>query len=393
MEKRSKRRRAVFSRGWWIAFSLGLVASVVLAEGLAYVYISTSGIIVPLKEGCDFQGDFRDYTAAYTHTYTLVENSERLTCGKTEGETNYRLAVLGDSFGYGVGVADCQDFSSLVNQQLPTVEVRNVSQAAAGMEQYLSITEERICGGGFDGVFLVLCGNDFLDSPESLLMHWSKHSNVAGLAYSLMGRPPPNTWAIRFLAGLGIVEAPAPGTPLNLTWWQKTVQPVRGNRRLLVTLLDDLSTSREFALHLSEPPADRSARNIELFHDLLSRAEECSTDIWVAVVPNGAAYSVPQREFIASYGGVLPPLGQPGSVGEMARKVAEEHGARFVETDRAFAPEADAAYYVNDIHWTARGHQIMAARLLDAVTEHASDLKNQDGNSQTVSHNSNSLTR
>jgi hypothetical protein len=352
-----------------MALLFGLVLSVVLAEVLAYVYISISGVTVPLLEGREFTGKFEDHTAAYTHSYTLVADNERLVCSKDGADPSYHLAVLGDSFGYGVGVADCEDFSSIVNLALPDVKVRNVSQAAAGIDQYLEILDDRVCDAGFDGIFILLCGNDFLDSPESLLAVMSRRSNVAGLAYTLLGRPPPNNWAVRFLARFGLVEHPAPGTPLRLTWWQKTIQPPEGDRRVLVTLLDDLSTSREFAMHLSNPPRELADRNIELFHELLDRASECSKEVWVAVVPNGAAYSPKQREFVASFGGVLPPEGRTGLVQKLVREAAASHGARYVETDSAFAPEADAAYYANDIHWTARGHQIMAGRVLQALTE------------------------
>jgi hypothetical protein len=368
MAERSHRRRGP-KRGWWMALLFGVVLSVVLAEVLAYVYISISGVTVPLLEGREFTGEFEDHTAAYTHTYTLVAESERLVCGEEQAESPYRLAVLGDSFGYGVGVADCEDFSSIVNLGLPDVKVRNVSQVAAGMNQYLEILDDRVCGADFDGIFLLLCGNDFLDSPESLLAVMSRRSNVAGLAYTLLGRPPPNNWAVRFFARFGLVEHPAPGTPLKLTWWQKTVRPPVGDRRVLVTLLDDLSTSREFALHLSNPPLALAERNVELFNDLLDRAADCSKEVWVAVVPNGAAYSPKQREFIASFGGVLPPEGRTGLVQKLVQEAAASHGARYVETDSVFAQEADAAYYANDIHWTVRGHQIMAGRVFQALTE------------------------
>jgi hypothetical protein len=84
-------------------------------------------------------------------------------------------------------------------------------------------------------------------------------------------------------------------------------------------------------------------------------------------VPNGAAYSEKQREFISANQGMLPPLGEPSLVEEKVRELSVAYGAHFIETDASFAPEADEAYYANDIHWTAVGHRIMAGRLLNAL--------------------------
>ncbi len=377
MAKRSQRRG--LNCGPWLALLLGLVFSGVLAEGIAATYIRLSGITVPIADDYDFAGQFQDHNASYHLVYRLEGANERFVCGNQLQENPYRFAVLGDSFAFGAGVPDCQDFSSIVNLSLPGVEIQNVSQVGAGFDQYLEILEERVCDQGFDGLFLLLFGDDFLDSPESLLSSMARHSNVAGLALNVLGRPSPNHWAVRYLADLGLVDPPPPGTPLNLTWRQTTVQPYRGRgRRLRVTLLADLSESRECGLHLSTPPQERLDRNTVLLHELLHRASSCSQEVWVAVVPNGAAYSHKMREFILSFGGMLPPEGLPGVVEKIVREATAEHGARFVETTRAFAPEADDAYYVKDVHWTPRGHQIMAGLLMRALEERGS-LRNVGG--------------
>ena len=354
-------------RFWWLALPLGLGAAAALAEILARIYVAWSGIVVVQNDDSQWPRSFTDHTAAYVQTYSMVEGGTRLTCGKSADSAPYRLAVIGDSFAYGAGVPDCSDFSSLVNVALPAVGVRNLGRPGAGIDEYLAMTEKRVCKADFDGVLLLICGNDFLDADKGFIKRAAPFSRLAGLSSALVDRAAPNHWALRFMSKLGLVGPRPPGTPLALTYEQITVPSPQGGQRLLVKLLDDLSISREFALHVSLPPKEFLERNLALFEKLLARARECSRDVYVAVVPNGAAYSEKQREFISANQGMLPPLGEPSLVEEKVRELSVAYGAHFIETDASFAPEADEAYYANDIHWTAVGHRIMAGRLLNAL--------------------------
>jgi hypothetical protein len=369
MARRAHQRLRRFALSRWVALSLGAVASLAVAELLAYAYISWSGVVVAQKAGFEWKGNFTDYTAAYVHTYTMQKNGERPVCGQKPATPSYKLVVLGDSFGFGAGVADCHEFPSLVNIQQSSLMVRNASQVGGGMEDYIAIMEERVCGEGFDGLFLMLCGNDFLFPPASLLNRLSKYSSLAGLTNSVVRRMPKDNPFIRFLSRTGIVKIPPPGKPLAFTHRQMTVPSEDGKRRLLIPLLNDLSPTRDFARLLSNPPPDLAAKNLKLLHKLLARARECSKDVWVAVVPNAAAFPGKQRDFIASFGGTLPPVGESSLVEKMVRETAQEYGAHFVETDTTFAPEVDSAYYANDIHWTSRGHQIMAGLVLNELAK------------------------
>jgi len=372
MESRKSARGkfgARVGRHRWLALSIGLVGALVLAEILARLYVAWSGLVVAESDESNWPRSFTDHTAAYVETYSMVEGGMRYTCGKATAETPYRLAIVGDSFAYGAGVPDCADFPSLVNIARPDVVVSNFGRPGAGFDEYLEITEEKVCGAQFDGVLLLICGNDFLGVQDGLLERAASYSRLAGLASALMERTSPDNFAKQFLTKLGLAGPLPPGTPLPLTYRQMTVEPSGGGRRVLVKLLEDLSISREFALHTSEPPDDLLESNLELLDKLMDRTRGCTRDIWVAVVPNGATYSAQQREFIASFGGILPPEGKPSIIEQKVRAVAEECGVNFIETDSSFAPEADEAYYVSDFHWTVAGHRIMAGRVLNALAK------------------------
>lgn len=367
MAKRSQGRWYGLARSRGGALCLGLIVSVVLAEIVAYAYICWSGTLVPAADDSELPGSFTDYSASYVETYTLVEKGRRLVCGDApEGEA-YRLAIIGDSFGFGAGVSDCQDFPSLVNRSLPQVEVMNASRPAAGFEGYLTVADEEVCGQGFDGILLLVCGNDFGESSEEPLREIARYSNLASLVFARVSRLPTNHLASKLFRSVGLLSPPPPGTPLNIPPQYRTEQIPGTDRRAMVGILEDLAKSREIAVYMSNPPAELAARNRVRLEELVDRALECSDDVWVAVVPNGAAYSSKQRQYISSWGGHLPPEGEAGQVVEIVRQVTLEKGARFIETDTAFAPEADSAYYVRDVHWTSRGHQIMARQLVEAL--------------------------
>lgn len=366
MAARSQRKGARFIRHFGLLV-LGLIVALVLAELLARAYVSWSGTAV-VESRAPLPGtEFTDHNAAYNETYTFGEGGTRRPCGTNHKESSYSLAVIGDSFAFGVGVPDCQDFSSIVNREDPLVTVTNLGVPATGLKDYLEITEERVCDGGFDGVFLLLFGNDFLDGSIGLLRRAAEYSQLAGLVNLQLALNQPSESTLEMLVALGLFDEFPPGTPLSLPWNLVTAQPAGGGQRVLVTLANDISQAREFAVYLSFPPAGLAAVNLERLKDLLARLEKCAEDVWVAVVPNGAKLSPGQRAFIDSLGGYVPSLDEPDRVMTMVREATLERGAHYIETEAAFTPEADVAYHINDVHWTPRGHQIMASVLSDAL--------------------------
>lgn len=345
---------------------LGLILALVFAEVAARVYVRWFRPDLPNAEP---QKVFTDRTASFTVTYKFADGGIRQPCRAMRKSNPYNLAVLGDSFAFGVGVTDCEDFPSLVNLTQKGVAVYNLGQPAAGLSEYREMAETRVCRAGFNGTFVLLFGNDFLDGSSGMLKHAHKYSKLAWLLNMQLAVSPPGETTAAVLASLGLIDGTSPGTPMDLPEEVLSIPSPDGGKRLRVSLANDIRKSREFAAYLSFPPPDLATSNLEKLDDLLTRLKECSGDVWVALVPNGAILSRQQRDYVRALGGDLPPLDRPEKLPILVRKAALDHGAYFVETNEAFAADADLAYFKNDVHWTARGHQIMANVLIDALAQ------------------------
>ncbi len=358
------RRKGLWLLGRLLLLVLGLTVALVLAEVVTRGYLRwfrpDFGDSAPARQ-------FTDSTASFTITYTFAEGGTRQPCRVPPKEDPYNLAVIGDSFAFGVGVPDCRDFPSLVNAAQRHVAVYNLGKPAAGMTDYQEVTDERLCRGRVDGTLLLLFGNDFLEGPSGLLKRGHKHARLAWLMNMRLAMNPPGETASAILAALRLIDQPIPGTPLALEADQLNVEPPDGGLRLRVSLANDLAQSKEYVHYLSFPPPDLAATNLAHLNKLLARLKECSGDVWVAVVPNGAILSGKQRAYVAELGGDLPPLDTPEEILTMVREAALANGAQFLETNAAFAAEADLAYYVDDVHWTPRGHEIMAGVVINAL--------------------------
>jgi hypothetical protein len=81
-----------------------------------------------------------------------------------------RIAVLGDSFTWGVGATEPELFTSLIEKSLPGVEVLNFGVSGYSPVQHRLLTE-KVLSFAPDAVVVVFClGNDFIDN-----VHWRRY--------------------------------------------------------------------------------------------------------------------------------------------------------------------------------------------------------------------------
>ena len=103
-------------------------------------------------------------------------DTEREMARPTDGAPRgVRLAAVGDSFTFGVGVDDGERFSELMEADLSEVEVLNFGMNGFGTDQELEVLRHEVLGYGPDVVLCVTyLGNDLLDITHSVRHRWPK---------------------------------------------------------------------------------------------------------------------------------------------------------------------------------------------------------------------------
>ena len=105
--------------------------------------------------------------AEFTHEVRI--NSHGLRGPETSREKApgvRRIAVLGDSFTWGVGASEKEHFTTLVENALPGTQVLNFGVSGYSPVQYHLLTE-KVLSFEPDAVVIVFClGNDFIDNVQ-----------------------------------------------------------------------------------------------------------------------------------------------------------------------------------------------------------------------------------
>lgn len=160
-----------------------------LLTALAPVFISLllllllEAVVRVLRPGINFQGIERGLIrpGAFTPaTHGLVPNSEGVCfgtrvrvdesgCRKLSGPDDYAATwlMLGDSVAFGVGVETPQTYAQLLQDEFPSVRVRNTSVPGHNLRSYRDVLEHHLAaaeggpaGGRVERVLLFYCLND-----------------------------------------------------------------------------------------------------------------------------------------------------------------------------------------------------------------------------------------
>ena len=126
-----------------------------------------------------------------------------------------RVAFVGDSFTWGVGVADGERFTEVVERLDPYIEALNFGVSGYAPVQYL-LQLDSVLALKPDAVVLVLClGNDLSDNVQSNPYgHAKPYARLAadGKSFEIVGYPLPNEVAI----GPELVGAQSPSMIIGL---------------------------------------------------------------------------------------------------------------------------------------------------------------------------------
>lgn len=270
---------------------------------------------------------------------------------KASGTT--RIAVIGDSFCWGIGVKDEDRFSELVEQSLKDTEVLNFGVSGWGPVQYHLLTP-RIMALQPDFVLISFClGNDFADNL--LFMGHGRYKPYAELEdgkLKVRGHPIPNTRRFGYAAPEprfgsvllgGLFEALGDDSP-----------PQTG----LMAFKQEFLYQADSELKPNEVAAKNTAIAINkaIFKEIAKSYKEAGIEVLVVSAPSKREYN---------------PAGKNGHVGyyrdaeNLLKKTCEEVGVNFLPLVGELHGDD---FWLKDGHWNREGHKKMAK----AISAHLS---------------------
>lgn len=129
-------------------------------------------------------------------SYTVTHNAWGFRDGdspESMGAATYRIALLGDSFAYGLGVDEPRTFASVLETQLPRTQVVNLAVAGYATDQAVLLMEREQARWHPDAVILLMYGNDLPHNTQwSVYTHYTKPKfGIVNGQLRLLLRPRP----------------------------------------------------------------------------------------------------------------------------------------------------------------------------------------------------------
>lgn len=278
-----------------------------------------------------------------------------------DNQTARRIAVLGDSFVWGIGADYGERFTEILEQALPGVDVLNYGVSGYGTTQHL-VQLESVLATHPDQVILALClSNDITEALDSFRNGYNKPFairgadgeveiagyplvNVKALGGTLVGEDSP----LRLMAVLRLLERRLVGRHPALN--APRFRPYLSIGGELYTP-DDLLTPQDMM-------RKREAFDIEIallrrMNDMVERRIGPGRFL-VALVPTK----------MEAMPGEVPANERSNEMGDQLRRRIEHAGIPLVDPRGDFGPRQ---FWRRDGHWNAEGHrlfgEILARRL------------------------------
>jgi lysophospholipase L1-like esterase len=325
-----------------IALALG-VAAVAVAVALVLGELLVRAVVGPPARIL-FTGSFRDTQTDFDVVYGVTREGLRRTCGPAPDAHHPRIAVIGDSFVFGQGVADCEDFVSLLNLRSQDERFLNLGIIGGEMDDYAVVARDLL--GDVDGVLVAFFGNDVMDaaSGRTPAGRLADHSSAASLL-----RRARRAWVL-----YRIREAARDGGD--------AIAYLDGRPNHILSLIRQSPDSLRLMV---EPTSEQGAGFRERFAELAGNLVQRfgAARVWITCVPDGQTVSRRFAEFIREQGSAVAPFGAPGPAYELVRELSREHGLRFIDVFAGFVADGDELYHPHDLHWTPAGHRRMAELL------------------------------
>jgi lysophospholipase L1-like esterase len=286
----------------------------------------------------------------------------------------FRLALVGDSFTFGMGCAREDTLSEILERRFHAegrpIEVLSVSNFSINPNAYFDLVRELALPLGADLVVVTVCGNDAsaIHEPSAtrrLVRSIGAHSHLVTLL-----RIFRRTLALSQPSPLATAEARASGAlpgdvdgvrARALAEFQRTHGPRFNN--LVAGMVTDPD---EVARWLTPPDGNVGWREFESsiggIQDLC-RAK--NVPLIVGIVPDGAAVDPRQGAVRREFGISVPDdvLTAPFKFESLVSAFASRRGIPCLDPIARFRSVRDGLYFDADIHWTPAGNALYADEL------------------------------
>lgn len=284
--------------------------------------------------------------------YEVAVNSQGLRQGEVARQKPAgvrRIAFVGDSFLWGIGVSDAERTTEQLAQLLRSVEVLNFGVSGYGPVQHL-LNLDSVLDFAPDLVVVLFClGNDFVDNVQ--FVRYGYHKPYAELdasgALRIEGYPLPDTKAFGFEARPTWFGSALLGALRKAVGGQPALAGQRG-----LALLD------EAAMYAATPADDVAAQRQEAFAvnrallgAIAARVAERGTQLLVVPAPTKFEYN---RRGQTGHEGVFPQLEQ------VLQHDCAALGIDFVPTVARLHGDD---FWQKDGHWRPDGHRKIAAAI------------------------------
>jgi hypothetical protein len=280
-----------------------------------------------------FTGSFQDHQAGWRLSYGVDAHGRRV----TSPAGGRPVAVLGDSFVFGQGVADEADCVSRLNQRGLGRRFDNLGLIGAGLHEYRIVARDLIRPDHRE-VVVLLSAND--------AGHAARRPSAAGRLAA--------EWSSMAL--------------LQRTWRALLVwNEHRRGGRPRSNVEEVLGRDHDYFRRNVDPAGpDAAAFDVDVDALLSSLHRSGGRRVVVAMAPDATLVSPAFRRFVEQHGGRVASPDGPGRALALAQASAARNGADYVDLYPALRACGSACYHERDLHWTEEGHRRAADLLASA---------------------------
>ena len=269
----------------------------------------------------------------------------------------FRVAVLGDSFVWGVGAAYGERFTEIVEAHNPKINVLNFGASGYSPIQYL-LQLDKVFSLQPDYVVVAIClGNDLTDNVRYVPYNHPKpyvRLSADRTSFEIKGYPLPDTKeAGPYLVGAAQASRIVGLIKLNYDWWQK---PKEGGEIVTEEWMYVPPDSLE-------PAESEAVRNAIKLNELLLAAIKQRVDTALGI-NRLAVLLVPTKFEIGQ--GLNRPFADRNRVANVVLASLSRLGIPAVD-GRAVIFESD--FWKVDAHWRPSGHRKIGELLAKFLTE------------------------
>lgn len=323
------------------ALIISIVLGVLIVELIARLVYGPPAVRFLTPASRDTQSDF-------DVTYGVKRDRSRVTCAAPDNPGRI-IAFIGDSFVFGQGVPDMDDFVARVSCHLPAAKVLNLGAIGADFFYY-EMALRSLVPSNTDDIVLLVYEND-TPPPDweggwwtikRILFRWSHFATMSMQAKEKLSRFLHRK-AIQTYTVNGKFNNPKTVVLSNPGFFKDLAHPSGDD----LNLFD--KTLRRFILE-----SHRIAPKARLF---------------VSFAPEASTVSRTHRDFYRSLAEVpLPTFGEPSALYRRTEAVCRAtQGCIFIDLFPMLLASGDLFYFLHDFHWNPAGHAAVAEAILKVL--------------------------